>query len=86
MQITVVYMQVQTFMFRACSISKYMHGTYMFHVTCRDLGRFACMLHVRNMQHMLHEHVSSARRLHACYTHVGYVHVTLKHVVLMSLS
>ena len=72
MQITVVYMQVQTFMFRACSISKYMHGTYMFHVTCRDLGRFACMLHVRNMQHMLHEHVSSACNMH----------VTLKHVVL----
>ena len=48
----------------ACSISKYMHGTYMFHVTCRDLGRFACMLHVRNMQHMLHEHVSSACNMH----------------------
>ena len=68
MQITVVYMQVQTFMFRACSISKYMHGTYMFHVTCRDLGSFPCMLHVRNMQHMLHachyEHVSSACNMH----------------------
>ena len=47
------------------AISKYMHVLLMFHVTCRDLGRFTGMLHAYNMLVMLHAcHVVCMQ--HAC--------------------
>ena len=53
--------------------------TCMFHVTCRDLGRFPCMLHACNMHVTVFACYSKCMSWcmkHACGFHACYMHAT----------